>query len=533
MRPRPGSVAAGSQPNRGGGNPRGGDAKLGNLEHVLRQSLSERVAPAVAALLLVVVGAVNLYRAATQSITADEAFTYNHFAGGDEPLRVYDANNHVLFTWLARGSLALFGLSELSLRLPTVLAGWAYLAGVYRLARYLFKPHWLFLPAAAALTLNPFVLDFLSAARGYGLGLALLLWAIYLLTRCLNELEPTLWRVHAAAICLALAAAANLSLVVPGAALAGAFCFLAVWKWPPALGRLGWLAREFAGLGMLLALGILACPLRTARRANFYVGVDTLRQTLEGGIYYSFLHARPEAPSRLQNLLWDICHWLVPAALAVGGLCCGVLVAKALRGGWARLVPLEIFLILLGGTCWGTLALLIVLRHGFEIKYPVDRAAVYWIPLFTLLCLGMIGVLRKRRPAFLAAGLPLTLFLVLAVIQYLAQFNVRYYAQWRYDAGTKDIVNVMRAHQAREGKAAVRVGATWLFEPSLNFYRRRYDLQWLERITRQGPRGQYDYYVLHGEDLRLALEMELEILYRDPISGAVLARPARVLQSAP
>ncbi|MGB9606283.1 MAG: hypothetical protein ACPL88_10455, partial [Bryobacteraceae bacterium] len=144
-----------------------------------------------AALLLAGLGCVSVYRAATQSITADEAFTYNHFAGGDEPVRVYDANNHVLFTWLARASVGVFGLSELSLRLPAVLGGWFYLAAVSVLARRLYGRGWLFLLAVAALALNPFVLDFLSAARGYGLALALLMWAIHLAALDLEAQAPS------------------------------------------------------------------------------------------------------------------------------------------------------------------------------------------------------------------------------------------------------------------------------------------------------------------------------------------------------
>ena len=95
----------------------------------------------------------NVYRAASQSVTYDEAFTYLAFLSGS-PLRVfteYTANNHVLFSLLAKFSIGFFGLSELTLRLPTVLAGIAYFVSVFFLCRLLFGYGPLFLVTVAAL----------------------------------------------------------------------------------------------------------------------------------------------------------------------------------------------------------------------------------------------------------------------------------------------------------------------------------------------------------------------------------------------
>ena len=78
--------------------------------------------------LLIGLALTNVYRAATQSVVYDEAFTYLAFLAGS-PSRVfteYTANNHVLFRLLARLTTGMFGLSELTLRLPTVVAGLVY-----------------------------------------------------------------------------------------------------------------------------------------------------------------------------------------------------------------------------------------------------------------------------------------------------------------------------------------------------------------------------------------------------------------------
>src|SRR5262249_42357713 len=81
----------------------------------------------------------NVYRAATQSIVHDEALTYNWFVAGPPiPAPGIAINNHVLNTQLARHAIALFGPSELSLRLPSLLGGALCFGALFVLARGVF-----------------------------------------------------------------------------------------------------------------------------------------------------------------------------------------------------------------------------------------------------------------------------------------------------------------------------------------------------------------------------------------------------------
>ena len=127
--------------------------------------------------------AVNLYRAITQSVTPGEAWNYNRFIAPPwtEALAHFDVNNHVLNTLLVRISTARFHLTELSLRLPSLLAGVFYLWVVFRMARRWFGDGLTFLFVIGLLTLNPMVVDALSEARGYGMALACWMWALELI----------------------------------------------------------------------------------------------------------------------------------------------------------------------------------------------------------------------------------------------------------------------------------------------------------------------------------------------------------------
>jgi uncharacterized membrane protein len=113
---------------------------------------------------LAVLLAVSLYRTMTQPVTPGEAWNYDRFIAPDwtESFSRFDVNNHVLNTLLVRISTARFHLTELSLRLPSLLAGVFYLWVVFRMARRWFGGGLAFLAMTGLLTLNPMVIDALS-----------------------------------------------------------------------------------------------------------------------------------------------------------------------------------------------------------------------------------------------------------------------------------------------------------------------------------------------------------------------------------
>src|ERR1700733_12524471 len=81
--------------------------------------------PLVLAALFAFVWAV--VRARVQSVTMDEADTYLYFAGRAAPFHWFPAaNNHILNSSLMRMFTLVFGLSPLTLRLPTLIG-----AGIY------------------------------------------------------------------------------------------------------------------------------------------------------------------------------------------------------------------------------------------------------------------------------------------------------------------------------------------------------------------------------------------------------------------
>lgn len=449
-----------------------------------------------------------MYRASTQSITGDEAMTYNKFVWPPvaESFTTYDANNHVLHTFLCKLSVRWFGLTEFGLRVPSLAGGLLFLFSIWRLARYTLGRGWMCLFAVAAVALNPLVLDYLSAARGYSLALGFYFWGLFLLTRYLAEdYDRPVWLLPRAGVAFGLAVGANLVFLVPVVAAGGVFTLLTL--------RTFWRTVDrFWGPVIVPAFLILVLPLTRAGASNFYYGARSLEDMIRNLVTNSMIH---------KASMWRIAEF-VPGFGSWSGVAAEALIpALALFVVVVAAVRRERTLVLLAGTGAAALGALIAGHALTGVPYPLGRTGIYWLPLFTLAVMLAIPAAWRAGLAGKAAGAACGCVMAAACALFAAGITTDQYPEWRYDAGTHRIVNVLRARCAAKGR--VRLGVNWLFEPSLNFYRHKYHLDWIEPVTRDGPDGKYDYYVLLPKDAAVAAKLGLRPLYRDPVSEAVLA----------
>jgi len=411
-----------------------------------------------------------VWRAVTQSIVYDEAVTYIWFVRDSfaDSFAHYNANNHALFSALAKLTTSAFGTSEFTLRLPTVAAGIGYLVVVHAVARRLCGSGALFLLTAAALALNPLVFDFLSAARGYGLALFFFMFALYELGR-----ERPRWTV--ASLALGACVCANLAFLFPATGLALVASALAlVPRLPnngprssaagppsPALGPrptvLG-LTCRFWIPGAVFTAAILVVPLSHAERADFWFGAATLRETAWSLVTMSLAH-HPTAwtvtwgAGFVQRML----AWTIPIVIGLSFLA---------PFGEARCGSISRWSALVGGTWAATLVPLACVHVLFDVAYPMERTGLYFIPLYVL----TVAVLAHASPR-LATRVAAGAILAVLVATSLEQFTVKSYATWQFDAGSRDIAETIASWPGADTHPVTVAASEWLYAPALEFYR--------------------------------------------------------------
>jgi uncharacterized membrane protein len=449
--------------------------------------------------LLLFVFCLSVYRATVQSVTHDEGLIYEWYLdGGVYHLLMFDPSNHVLFTFLAKIFVKLFGISELSLRAASLTGAAAFLAAAYFLCRRLFGEGILFLLSLALLCLNPQMLDFMVVARGYILGIACLSVAMYLMARMTDrgsfDPEDQRWRLESsiAAVLLALSVVSNLTYVVPATALALSYSAVALGG-SLSFARFRGVAfraftRCFVVPGVSVGLFLLWPFMIQLRPGQFNRSLpratDALRDLFEssflykwtGDIYAYSLGAVAPAPGSWQEKFIDFGIYVFLPLLFLFVLLGLFLISRSPdETRRNRIAQCQIF----GGAAIASVALTVILHVFARVNYPFARLSLYLVPLLTISVILVGQELNRRFPRYQLRVLGF--FLAAAVLSdYAVSLNTKYIRYNAYDVISRDLFLAISADAHSHGLTGVRVGGTWWYEPEVNFYRHRYNAQWLE-----------------------------------------------------
>jgi hypothetical protein len=461
-------------------------------------------------------------RACLQSITIDEADTYLAFVGRRYPSQwEAAANNHVLNSLLMRLTTALFGVSHLSMRLPALAGAAVYLAAAVVLVRALATDRLLRWATFGCLTLNPFVMDHLVAARGYSLALGFLL-AIPALAAMHHSDRPE----RCAAACSAAAAlsfCANFSFAIAGAAV---LALVTLWL---ALATPGWTARLRLSLAAILPGALLtlliagSVLLEWTKGGDLVWGAASLRESLWSVGRASLFQPNPYLLNPpLYRLAVHSAAVLFPAL----GVACVLRLATLLRHrGPSRALALAA---ISGGAALLALAAHYALFRKLHLLLPLDRTAVFFAPLGFLSVGAMAAVRFGSRAARLSRALTAGVLAAFAVY-FVCCLRLSYFRTWQFDADMKHVYAVLSYYNHRRGIA--EISANWRYVAALNYYRAASGRESLDEVppgpaaVAEYPPGQPIYVLYQPSDQPFIDREHLQVVYSDGDSGVAIALP--------
>ena len=377
-----------------------------------------------------------VHRAQAQSITFDEANTFFAFVVGDGPWSP-NSNNHVLNSILIRLFVKLFGVSQLSVRAPALLGGALYIFAAYRICTLLACELALTWPLFVCFVYNPFVMDYLVAARGYGLAIGFLSLSLYLIARMLFAWDGASERkilktAVAASVAGALSFCANFSFAyVNGALIAVLFVWAGTrWRKKGLLASAG-LALACILPGILVALVLTGPMLAKFPRSELFWGAHSLSEMWSYIYHASF----PALDSALVNHgITGALQKLAPSiVVGAAGTALLYLVFLFLGRGLRdcirspRLRVVASVSAMLGVT---------LLAHWLQfrllkIPWPLDRTSLFIVPLLTIIvgCIfSTIPVnLMERTLRWLGSGI-----LFIAATYFVGSLRDSYFQEWKF-----------------------------------------------------------------------------------------------------
>lgn len=500
---------------------------VGNQDDGARTEAPGAAWSAAGLLLIAAVAVLCIYRALTQAITHDEALTWQWYASGGigRAFASYNANNHVLYSLLVGPSVSLFGTTEFALRLPAILGTLLYLVSAWRLCRLALGRGAFSLIALGLLTLNPLVLDFLVAARGYSLAMGFFLWGLFNLMRWLGR-EGSNGLLLRVSLAFGLSTVSHLTFALPS--LAVALTALA-WAVPGDKRHFGRTLLCLALPGTALAAALWLPSMLRAEGIKYVYGRESLLLTSIDLVTRSLAHHESEwlIPTASQRFiaLVGVAARLVGLALVLLSL--GVLrVVMNRPRGPSACSPAERLVVLATCALVFSLGVFVAAHNLIGALYPTDRWGLYMVLLFSLAVpAALLAGWRAggwRRPASTFGGL----VLCVALAQFVVQVQTTHFAVWILDAGSRRFMELVVERESRFESRTVRLEAMhWRVVPSLNFYRASLDARSIPEIPMQWDTDapDPDYLVVVPQLFTEDVRARFKVIDTDPVSQTSLA----------
>jgi hypothetical protein len=476
-------------------------------------------------IILLIIIALLIYtvmRAKNLSFTHDESLGYYILHGIEHWHKT--ANNHLLNTFLMGASKLFFGESEFALRLPNLLAHFLFMIMGCFIFRKIDNPV-LAICGFLLLNLNLFMVDFFSLARGYGLSLGFMMASIFFFIEASHSKSCKEQTTHDKHLVLsfffsALAVLSNFTLLIYHLAL-----FVAViaeklfdygnesypYKWKNFLTQnKDLLVGNFFYITLIVSWLIYL----KNKRELYYGGNQAFWHDTVYSLVQSSLYSDQYSKSTIEVIAYAIAIvFLLTAGLAFYTSIINRKITTALRIVFISMIC--IFIVILQHYIVGT-------------PYPMDRTALFFLPLFSI---GVLFSIRNASCVFPEVWnkIVISILIVLCTVycwHFVKNMNLTQTYAWKYDANTKTMMKGLHKEYMHGTIAPISLGIESIFEPTTNYYRLSKKLSWLAPTTRKWESHKaYDFYY-GSEDKIKALKSgeEFFIIKRYPLSNTVLAK---------
>lgn len=448
-------------------------------------------------------------KAATASITWDEAFTYFEFiktghilpgAGGGMA-----ANNHLLNTWLSCVFTFLFGADEFTLRLGNLLFYAVYLSATSWLALRSENVAISF-AVFALLNLNPYLFDFFCLSRGYGIAHSCLMLCIVFLYSYLrtHESQWLKWMLFS-----------SMAGMLAGAMLLPAF-------------------------GLLYAIVFFIEPLLRKNRSVMKIQITALQNSINripvyvhlifvsawmAGLAYLILLQRCNAylfggqrglvNDTILSLIRNS-NYLSEYSMVFCFICLSVLLiilllsVRILRNAYRHSEPAH------GKTAWvlmltflGIILFSGILFYLFSTPLPAERTALY----LYIICMSAISiVLLAEKEKSLLMNSACTLTGILMMVHFISTLNFKSFHDWRADADAPLMIHDLSKISLIQKNETLRSSASLELELPIRFYVEK-NLRWKNRLTvtrKSYPLKDSDIYFLEKRDSAISDSLKWE-----------------------
>jgi hypothetical protein len=436
-----------------------------------------------------------VYKALNLPVTNDETPTptaYIHYSvwqimmfPEDEP------NNHILNTLITKLFVALFGNSQLVIRLPNLLCFLIYGFGVFRFNRIVLKEDSIFfIPLALLFVSNPYVLNFFGLCRGYGISCSLAIVSLgYMISGFRDARERHVW---IAFVLSMLASYANFTLLIFwGATLIYTLYFIC--QKPGIKTAQIIISSLWLAVSSLMYLVLIAKPIIRLHQA------DAFRFWTSNGFYRETIFPFIEYSRKGSHMIVDshLIAAFIFLTLAVNFIFIGSLFK---RSGY-KISSLNQPVFIATGILLVTVIINIIQSRVLKTPNLHGRTAMFLYPLFISAFGCMLGIWQSYKHG-LAHKIIAFGFAFICIFHLADRFKIYEIKDWWHDVDTMKVIAYL---EDRKDKGTVSLKTSWMCYNSFYYYVYTGKTPWLKlegydkKIDVNTPA---EYYYLFTDDLK-------------------------------
>lgn len=462
-------------------------------------------------------------KASVTSFTHDESYTYLHYVHiSFMKIISYNPavlNNHILNSLLINYFELLFGNSELALRAPNIIALIIYLLFTFLLLKDLKQI--LTLSIFILMFSNPYLLDFFGLARGYGLSIGFMMMSLYYLIQTFQEdNQRNQILVNVGAFLSVLSNFALINYYVAALITYNIIKLLDFIVNPDNVNKKYNILRinKFHIISVVFFIAVLYEPFRKILKLDLInVGgntgfiADTVGSLIRKTFYYT-----PISGTTIEILKVVV---LLPVLISLLIILINIL--KSNKEFISNNKPLLIVNFILLLISFET----IIQHHLFQNNYLMGRFALFLYPLFILNIGFLLKYFLSKRYKYITKSIAIGLT-VLWLFNLSLNVSLKSYAEWRYEMETKKAFKTLLTYHEDNNlpKSDVKLGINWLFEPTINFYRSVWEIDWILPADRNGLNESDNYYYTFREELKPQILQDSKIIFKSKNIGTILLK---------
>jgi len=402
-------------------------------------------------------------------------------------------NNHLLNTLLTKVFVNLFDVSAFTARTPNVLSFALYCFATFKITKEIIgKQSFFILTTALLFILNPYLLDFFSLSRGYGMSLAFLSLSVYYLLLAFKQ--NTSSYLYRAVIFSFIASYANFTLLPFMAAM---ICVSMLWFF-----ILKKENKQVAIKGILFILLLSAVyfllilqPIIRMQSTNQFqywhsdgfitnTVIPLLRNSLYGSKVLFF--------QLIELLFWIIITLFVSNVILVG---------RTIFKAQNKPATIQQPIVFLNLILWLTITINFAQHFILGTPFFEGRTALFYFPLFIL---SILPLLERIIEKWNSKGLKIISVLlgIVFVLQIGLNLTIKNVREWAYDENTLSVLDYISNQKDKD----MSLATDWMFNPSFFFYSsvtKEYEMIDLEEYSKElHPSSTAEYYYIFSKDYR-------------------------------